>query len=138
PRSRTRRSHCRPRASIQAGCEPHIATPRRRRRAFRPASPSWPLGREPMTAPLAMVPLTAPHPDKVAPAVEHRVLSEFRRAAADVPAYRTLLDEEGIRASDVCDLTSFSRLCPLLSKRNTFDRFPLDQLSVGGRLLDIA
>jgi phenylacetate-CoA ligase len=85
-----------------------------------------------------MSPLTTPQPGNFAPAVESRVLSEFRRAAADVPAYRTLLDEEGVRATDVHDLASFSRVCPLLSKRNTFDRFPLDQLSVGGQLLDVA
>ena len=68
---------------------------------------------------------------------EVRLLGEFRRAAADVPAYRTLLDEHGVRAVDVRDLASFSRSCPLLSKTNTFDRFPIDQLSVGGDLADI-
>jgi uncharacterized protein (TIGR03435 family) len=66
-----------------------------------------------------MSPLTTPQPDNSAPAVEDRALSEFRRAAADVLAYRTLLDEEGVRATDVRDLASFSRACPLLSKRNT-------------------
>jgi phenylacetate-CoA ligase len=91
-----------------------------------------------VTAQPAMFPLAVPHSENLAQAVESRVLSEFRRAAAGVPAYRTLLDEEGVRASDVCDLASFSRVCPLLSKRNTFDRFPLDRLSVGGRLLDVA
>jgi len=69
---------------------------------------------------------------------EARVLSEFRRAATDVPAYRTLLQEQGVRAADVRDLAAFSRLCPLLSKRNTFDRFRLQEMSVGGRLADLA
>ena len=69
---------------------------------------------------------------------EARLLTEFRRAAADVPAYRVLLEEHGVRAEHVTDFTSFSRLCPLLSKSNTFDRFPLDQLSIGGTLLDVA
>ena len=91
-----------------------------------------------MTAPPALIPLAAPPADHFAPTTEDRVLSEFRRAAADVPAYRALLDEEGVRASDVRDLASFSRLCPLLSKKNTFDRFPLDELSVGGQLLAVA
>jgi phenylacetate-coenzyme A ligase PaaK-like adenylate-forming protein len=91
-----------------------------------------------VTAPPVASPLTTPRPDNVASACESRVLSEFRRAAADVPAYRTLLDEGGVRATDVRDLASFSRLCPLLSKRNTFDRFPLDQLNAGGQLLDVA
>jgi phenylacetate-CoA ligase len=69
---------------------------------------------------------------------EARLLTEFRRAAADVPAYRALLEEHGVRAEHVTDRTSFSRLCPVLSKRNTFDRFPLDQLSIGGTLVDVA
>ena len=69
---------------------------------------------------------------------EALVLSEFRRAAASVPAYRALLDEHGVRARDVRDLASFSRSCPLLSRSNTFDRFPIAQLSVGGDLVDIA
>jgi phenylacetate-coenzyme A ligase PaaK-like adenylate-forming protein len=69
---------------------------------------------------------------------EARVLSEFRRAAVEVPAYRTLLDEHGVRAGDVHDLASFALRCPVLSKENTFDRFPLEQLSVGGQLADVA
>jgi phenylacetate-CoA ligase len=68
---------------------------------------------------------------------EARVLSELRRAV-HVPAYRTVLEEHGVDAAEVQDLASFSRLCPLLSKRNTFDRFPLEQLSVGGTLTDVA
>ena len=55
-----------------------------------------------------------------------------------VPAYQVLLDEHGVRAADVRDVQTFSSVCPLLSKANTFDRFPLAQLSVGGRLQDVA
>ena len=67
-----------------------------------------------------------------------RVLNEFRRAAVEVPAYRTLLEEHGVRAGDVHDLASFIRRCPVLSKSNTFDRFRLDEMSVGGTLTDVA
>jgi len=69
---------------------------------------------------------------------EARLLSEFRRAAVEVPAYRTLLEEHGVRAGDVHDLASFVRRCPVLSKGNTFDRFRLDEMSVGGTLTDVA
>jgi len=68
---------------------------------------------------------------------EALVLAAFRRAAASVPAYRALLDEHDVRAAQVTSLESFSRLCPLLSKSNTFDRFELDRLCVGGALGDI-
>ncbi len=69
---------------------------------------------------------------------EARLIGEFRRAAAGVPAYRVLLEEHRVRVEEVRDLASFSRWCPLLSKKNTFSRFPLDQLSIGGALLDVA
>jgi phenylacetate-CoA ligase len=70
--------------------------------------------------------------------VEARLLAEFRRAADQVPAYRTLLEEHGVRVDQVVDCRSFSRLCPLLSRSNTFDRFPIAQLSAGGELRDVA
>jgi phenylacetate-CoA ligase len=69
---------------------------------------------------------------------EALLLSEFRRAADTVPAYRTLLDDQGLRTAEVFDAVSFSKVCPLLSKKNTFDRFTLDQLSAGGQLRDVA
>jgi phenylacetate-CoA ligase len=69
---------------------------------------------------------------------EALLLSEFRRAADTVPAYQTLLDEHDVRSAQVFDQQSFSKICPLLSKKNTFDRFPLGQLSAGGELRDVA
>jgi phenylacetate-CoA ligase len=72
------------------------------------------------------------------PEVENRVVAEFRRAADHAPAYRTLLHEQGVRVDQVRDLHTFSSLCPLLSRSNTFDRFPLAELNAGGRLHTIA
>src|SRR6185503_9089482 len=69
---------------------------------------------------------------------ERQLLSEFRRAAAAVPAYRALLDEAGVQTEQVRDLESFTRACPLLSKHNTFSRFSLEQLGIGGTLADVA
>ena len=84
--------------------------------------------------------LTAPvvHSSAPAPQAAERLLGEFHRAAEHVPAYRTLLAEAGVRAIDVRDVWAFSALCPLLSKVNTFDRFPLASLCAGGELLDVA
>jgi phenylacetate-CoA ligase len=78
------------------------------------------------------------HPPASAATVEDRLLTEFHRAAERVPAYRALLEESGVRAAQVRDVSSFANLCPLLSKANTFDRFSLPQLSVGGALRDVA
>jgi phenylacetate-CoA ligase len=66
------------------------------------------------------------------------VVDAFRRAAASVPAYRTLLDEHGVDPRQVVDASSYARHAPLLGKSNTFDRFSLDELSVGGRLPPLA
>lgn len=76
-------------------------------------------------------------PSVVGTTTADSLLAEFRRAATQVPAYQVLLGEHGVRADEVRDLQTFSRVCPLLSKANTFDRFPLPQLSVGGRLHDV-
>jgi phenylacetate-coenzyme A ligase PaaK-like adenylate-forming protein len=72
------------------------------------------------------------------PAAEARLMREFARAAASVPAYRTLLAEHGVRADAVRDAASFSARCPILSKQNTFERFTIDELSAGGTLCDVA
>jgi len=69
--------------------------------------------------------------------VAERLLGEFRRAAEQVPAYGMLLAESGVRPIDVRDVWAFSTLCPVLSKVNTFDRFPLPQLCAGGALSDV-
>jgi phenylacetate-CoA ligase len=89
-----------------------------------------------------MMATTFPHPGRSlsasGPATEQRLMREFARAAATVPAYRTLLDEHGVRPAAVRDLDTFVARCPILSKKNTFERFPIEQLSAGGRLGDIA
>jgi phenylacetate-coenzyme A ligase PaaK-like adenylate-forming protein len=69
---------------------------------------------------------------------EEALLQVFRRAATEVPSYRHVLLERGVRVEDVTDLASFSRLCPVLSKETTFDRFPIEELSVGARTHDLA
>ena len=70
--------------------------------------------------------------------VQNPLLQAFRRAAEDMPAYRQLCAEQGVQADRIVDLESFSRLCPLLGRANTFDRFPIDQLCAGGSLGDLA
>jgi phenylacetate-CoA ligase len=79
--------------------------------------------------------LNAPAPR---PEILDRLLTTFRRAVESVPAYRALLDEHGTQIDLVVDFASFTTLCPLLSKANTFDRFPLGQLTSGGALRDAA
>jgi phenylacetate-CoA ligase len=70
--------------------------------------------------------------------IRRQLLTELRRAADHVPAYRILLEEQGVNIDEVDDLQSFARVCPLLTKANTFERFRLADLSVGGALGDVA
>lgn len=65
------------------------------------------------------------------------LLAAFERAAA-MPWYRTLLSESGVDPAAVVDAESFTRLAPLLTKRNTFDRFPLHELAAGTSITDLA
>ncbi|MCX7114126.1 MAG: hypothetical protein NTX45_29460 [Proteobacteria bacterium] len=70
--------------------------------------------------------------------IQSQLLRAFRRAAEEVPAYRELCGEQGMHAGQIVDLESFSRLCPLLGRANTFDRFPIDRLCAGGEPGDLA
>jgi len=66
-------------------------------------------------------------------AMEAQALAAFHRAAASVPAYRTILQEAGIRAEKIKRAADFSTL-PILDKANTFQRFPIEALCRDGEL----
>jgi phenylacetate-CoA ligase len=55
-----------------------------------------------------------------------------------VPAYRCLLQEHGVDPATIVDYESFAARCPILTKTNTFDRFPIDQLCAEGAMRDLA
>jgi phenylacetate-CoA ligase len=64
---------------------------------------------------------------------QHPVVRAFQDAAADVPGYRRILAEAGVRAQDVHSLDDFRRLVPVIDKAKTFGRFPIADLCRGGR-----
>lgn len=64
--------------------------------------------------------ITAP---PLATDVEARLLGTFHDVAARMPWYRTLLDEAGVVPDQVRSAADFTRLCPRLTKHNTFERF---------------
>jgi phenylacetate-CoA ligase len=66
------------------------------------------------------------------PITENR-LEIVRQTATRVPAYQVLLREAGLRAEEIKSAADFTRL-PILEKKNTFQRFPLEQLCVDGKL----
>jgi hypothetical protein len=55
-----------------------------------------------------------------------------------VPAYRCLLREHDVEPAAIVDYETFAARCPILTKANTFDRFPIDQLCAGGTIGDLA
>ena len=67
-----------------------------------------------------------------------RLHAAFQRAATSVPAYRRLLEEHGVDPATIVDYEAFTARCPILTKANTFDRFPIDQLCAEGAMRDLA
>ena len=65
-------------------------------------------------------------PDDDVHLIADRLLATYRTTAATVSAYRTLLAEQHVDPNAITDTASFSRLAPVLSKANTFERFSID------------
>jgi len=66
------------------------------------------------------------------------LLAAFRHAASAVPAYRRLLQDHGVEPAAIVDRETFTARCPVLSKADTFVRFPIAQLCAGGTTEDLA
>lgn len=65
--------------------------------------------------------------------MEDLALQAFHRAAASVPAYRTILKEVGIDAAKIERAADFFTL-PILDKAGTFQRFPIEELCRDGEI----
>lgn len=65
----------------------------------------------------------------VSPDVEAHLLATFHDVAARMPWYRTLLNEAGVSPEQVRSAADFARLCPRLTKHNTFERFGVRTLA---------
>ena len=55
-----------------------------------------------------------------------------------MPAYRHLLREHGVEPDAIVDCDTFTAHCPILTKANTFDAFPIDQLCAEGAIGELA
>jgi len=71
-------------------------------------------------------------PRSASPPIEG-LMEIFHNAAKRVPAYKTLLQESGIRPGDVKTMEDFVRL-PILDKHKTFERFRMHELTLDGKL----
>ncbi len=67
---------------------------------------------------------------------EGALLEAFRSAAAEVPAYRDMLEKRRVDPSTVTDVASFRASAPILDKR-IFSEYPVEQLCRGGSLKPI-
>ncbi len=70
----------------------------------------------------------------MARAGERRALKAFQRAAARVPAYRTILAEQAVDPRAVRTIDDFREQVPVLDKAQTFGRFPLAELCRPGAI----
>jgi phenylacetate-CoA ligase len=63
------------------------------------------------------------------PEDEARLVATFRNVSARMPWYRALLLERGTSPEQVRSAADFARLCPRLTRQNTFDRFGVRALA---------
>lgn len=69
---------------------------------------------------------------------DDRLIQTFQYAASTFPWYRALLDEQGVVPETIRDVQRFREHCPVLTKLNTFDRFPIGELAATTSLADLA
>jgi len=81
--------------------------------------------------------LTSTSPQKIEKIGEKLLIPAFRRAAKKVPAYSKILKERGINYEEVKNVESFKRLVPVIDKKDTFQRFEIEELCVGGTLKEM-
>ena len=75
--------------------------------------------------------------DLLSAGAREQVLRTFQTAAVAVPAYRHLLEQNGVVASKVDSLEAFHRLVPVIDKRSWFGN-DLRQICTGGNLDGVA
>jgi phenylacetate-CoA ligase len=74
-------------------------------------------------------------PDDIMSAGEHAALSAFRRTVENVPSYRELIVDQGrIDPDSIIDMRAFCSRLPLLDKHQTFGKYPIHELCIGGNL----
>ena len=77
-------------------------------------------------------------PEQLLNAGEKRLIKAFKVCATKSRAYAALLAEHQVSLSEINDIKSFERHCPLLNKDNTFERFPLHELCLPDALDSLA
>lgn len=76
--------------------------------------------------------------DALVAAGARRAVRRFQSIARAVPAYRAILSERGVQPEQVRSPDDFTRLAPILEKRDLFGRYPIEALCVGGKLGELA
>ena len=77
-------------------------------------------------------------PEEICTSGERKLLQAFQRAARDVPAYRALLAEAGVKPEEITSAAEFTRRVPILTKESVFSAHELRDLCGGGNLEHIA
>ncbi len=73
--------------------------------------------------------LTLSKPDAFFKGLSHRVLSSFKSAARNCPAYRKVLDSYGIMPESISTLDEFSQKVPVIDKNSFFAAYPFIEIT---------
>lgn len=72
-------------------------------------------------------------PEKIMAMGKEMAAPAFQRAAALMPAYKKILEENNVNANDIKSVEDFSKL-PILSKKIVFPCFDIEELCINGDL----
>jgi phenylacetate-CoA ligase len=73
--------------------------------------------------------LTLSKPDALIKGLPYQVLSSFRHAARNCPAYHKILDSHGIIAESINTLDEFKQKVPVIDKNSFFSAFPFIEIT---------
>ncbi len=73
-------------------------------------------------------------PSKLEKYGEKLLIPAFHRAAKKVPAYKKILAEHNVNYRKINDIQTFKKEVPIIEKHNTFARFEIENLCVGGTI----
>src|SRR3990172_315125 len=90
-----------------------------------------------METPEILAFLQSADPEALEQIAEQEVLEAFQSAAAEVPAYKDLLQKRKVDPKAVTDLASFRALVPIVDKHVIFPPYRIDQLCRHGKIDDL-
>ncbi len=82
--------------------------------------------------------LTHSDPELIVAYGQDRVLPAFRKAAAQMPAYRKILEAQGVEPQQINSLSDFQNQVPVIAKEDLFPVYQLQELVAEGQFDQLA